>query len=412
MNSKYKSLFLFIIAFLLVISDSKYLINIGVNTYIEYFVIGILTCFSLYTFFKLDNFERKNSRIPFLIINFLLNIGIVLQSMPLSTKIRLILTMISLSSLMMFSGAIIKDNKSIKIFSYGMFFGVLTCILMNIITSTPLLEKLYDKHYSLAMNFGFTGGMEFKNYYAFTILACFMGLYIYNKKTKMDYLLLFILVVMELISGSKGSYLSFFVFLILMNLKKYKFKRKFDKHIKRIIVFVVLISGFFVAKFTFNNILINSDTYAYRIRGVNNYINRVKNDPYHLLFGNAAMAYYGSDNLGTSRGHNYVTNIKRYLTTTKLNGYNGSYEMGFINALIKNGIIGIIGYFITYYYILKKAYNNCGYSRFMIIVCVFIVLLLSSLVESFICNIHGIFGIYCYLLINGLLYNQKSLKEN
>jgi len=407
MNKLTKSHINFVIFFLLIVANSRYLVDEGLSSYLEYFVHGILTALSCYTFIKDKKDDKIKTIIIFFIVVVFFSIGIMLQGLIISTKIRLIFTMVTLAAYIILSGNLLNNYKNIRSASYGMFIGTIFTTFIGIITGTSMNETIYDKTYRLIADVGFTGGLQFKNYYATVVLASFMGIYLYYKyeqKKKIDFFMLILLCILELLSGSKGGYLLFIVFIILQQFKKLNIKNKIkiSKGVKYISVIIIMLISIFIFKWGYNNILVTSSTYGYRMRGVENYINYVKNDYFHLIFGNAEMAYSNSK---------YVQNIRNFLIKNNIEAYNGSYEMGFINALIKNGVLGLIGFIICYYIIVKKAllFNEKEYK--VTIISILIVLLISSLVESYVCNIHAIFGVYCYILMSGII-NMAENKEN
>jgi hypothetical protein len=136
-------------------------------------------------------------------------------------------------------------------------------------------------------------------------------------------------------------------------------------------------------------VVLSSSTYGYRFRGVRNYLKYAWGDWYHLIFGNAEMAWSGL-------GEHYVQTVQKVV------GWDGTYEMGFINTLIKNGILGLIGFAWMYIYFVRVTMGSKKRWPKVINLSVLSVLLVSSLVESFVCNIHSIFGVYCYLLMAGV----------
>jgi hypothetical protein len=132
----------------------------------------------------------------------------------------------------------------------------------------------------------------------------------------------------------------------------------------------------------------SSSTYGYRFRGVRNYLNYAKGDWFHLIFGNAEMAWSGA-------GAHYVQTIQKTV------GWDGTYEMGFINTLIKNGVLGLGGFAVMYVHLIRVTLKSKKSEFCRMNLTLLSVLLVSALVESFVCNIHSIFGVYCYLVMAG-----------
>ena len=273
------------------------------------------------------------------------------------------------------------------------------------ISNTTLIEKVYSNALS---NVGFNGGIIYKNYYGAILVASFIGIFIYYsnyKKRKIDFVSLILIFCCLIMSNSKGGLLLLLLFVgLYFAIFKWKildkFKVKEKKYNKVILVMLTILLMIILMILGYKYILSNSSTYAYRIRGVVNYISFYKNDLFHLMFGNSEMAFRDSE-------YSYVENIRIFLTQNGMNGYEGSYEMGFINVLIKNGIVGIIGFVFIYIIIIHRAKRRNLIEK-QYIYMIILVLLVSSLVESYVCNIHAIFGISCYMFINGLLEIGKK----
>ena len=305
---------------------------------------------------------------------------------------------------MIFSRFYLNGYKYMRDAAYGMFFGVIANTLICLITNTTVLEPIYDNILFIPLRYGFTGGMQMKNMLSTTALASFMGIIFYyrhEEKKNIDLVMLFILTLLQIISISKGGLIFFVLFIILELFDKEKskiFEKKFTLGLKVVItcmIFVLIIIGGY---FTYNNFLKKSYTYGFRIRGIENYIDMVKKDKFHLFFGYAEMAF-------ADKSKTYMANIRGFLLSKGYyDAWGGSYEAGFINTLIKNGILGLIGFFIIYIWIIKKALSLNRRREKILIIGILIILLVSSLVESYVCNIHQIFGIFCYLTMTGLLY--------
>ena len=398
-----KSHIIFFTFFMLVISNSSFLVNLNLRKYFEYFTLGLLTFEIIICFFR-EKKHLKDIKI-FIIVTILFSIGLLLQPhLIIATKLRLVLTMIALSSFMILSKSYLNSYKNIRISAYGMLCGLIATFLIGLITNTNVFERVYDNVFIIPLKTAFNAGIKYKNMYSTIVLSIFIGIFLYYKnkeKKKIDLICLVILPFLLLFSVSKGGYI-IFEFICTFNLKKVIDKFNFKL---KIILFCLVIGGLIIpSSFIYSKFIGTSETYAYRIRGVENYINYIQKDYFHMFFGYSEIAF--------SKDGNYIENIKIFLKMNGMDGMNGSYEMGFINTLIKNGIIGIIGFVISYIWILKNAFslkNSCEKKH---VICILLVLLVSSLVESYVCNIHQTFGIFCYLTMTGLLYIGSQNQED
>ncbi len=408
-----KTSIIFFTFFMLVISNSKYLIDIKLNSYFEYFILGLLSLEIIYYFIK-SNKDKKDIYI-FIVIIILFLTGLILQNLSIIIKLRLIFTMIALTIYMFLSNNYLNSYENMKAASYGMFFGIIITTFISLITGTSLLEKVNDNILFFPIKYGFNGGIEYKNMFSTTITAIFIGIFLYFnyvKKNKIDLIILIVLLILQICSASKGGYIIFGLFLILeifnhINKKSSSIKKSFPFKSKVLVIISLLIFSIFVSRIVYDKFLLKSSTYSYRIRGVDNYLRVVKNDKFHLYFGCAEKAF-------ANNKLNYAENIRKYLMENNINGDNGTYEMGYINIIIKNGLIGFIGFIIGYIWIIRKASSLSQSRERTLIIGIFIILLISSFVESYICNIHQIFGIYCYLIMMGIfdIAKHKEINSN
>lgn len=404
-----KTNYVFILSILLVLENSLFFIKFNTNIYIEILSCLMLEFGVLFSFFKENKTNIKNKISLACIILFMMIIGILLQKMDLMIKCKQVFVAVILVTIILLSKKFLNNSKYIKVFSYGIIFGLFIATFLSLISNINVTEISSEG----LLNYGFNGGLQYKNYFATTALASLMGLlinYRYFKRSLIDVILVIILCIFIFLSSSRGAYLLLVIFVliiyadtILRFVKGILTRIKTNKIYYRIlcIIFTVVISLGFIFFFYY---LMHSRNYMYRVRGIQNYLNYYRNDYFHLVFGNSEMAF-SNPNLS------YVENIRQ-----TIQGYNGSYEMGFINILVKNGFIGIIAYMLMYYYLIKNALQNAKskiYSKKLnyISISILILLLISSFVEAYICSVHTLFGIYCYLLIHGLQnINQKEVQ--
>lgn len=392
-----KKSIILITVILLTTGNSSALISKGVNSYVEYFayfllIVEVWLCY-------LNQFTRttvKDILLKFIPVIFFFSIGLILQDMPNGTKLRLIFTMFAIATTMLPAEKYLNGFVYIRSASYGIFVGTIITTLLALATHVSLWEYSHEGF----LNYGFTGGIQYKNYYAAAVIASFMGLFLYNKYEKirkMDLIVMGVEILLIFISNSRGGYLILFAFLIFSNIDLLKYIRKKDRAIFLLIVITVMV---LVAYQLYIAIAFNSGTYMYRIRGVLNYLTYCDGDVFKLLFGDAAMAFKDGS--------------ARYVWTIRANvGADGSYEMGFINVLIKNGIIGIIGYAFVYFHFIKTIIKEKAWKYKVPNIAILCTLLVSSLVESYVCSIHAIFGVYCYLVMAGIcgIVKEKNSKH-
>ena len=157
----------------------------------------------------------------------------------------------------------------------------------------------------------------------------------------------------------------------------------------------IITVGILLFVWAFITLITVSGTYAIRYRGVFGYLDYVKGDWFGILFGNA----------GTVWGHPYLDYIARL---RQMIGWNTSFEIAFLNTLIKNGVLGLLGFLLIFAHKAVYGHRMGTKKTKLMLYTVLTILLLSSLVESFVSNLHSIFGIVCYLYMAGLCGMSRS----
>lgn len=398
------NILIFITMIIMILGNSKLLVDHGIESYVEYFGYALLMLGVIYTFITSNPIKDikkwKKTIIMILVVGFLFSFGIMIQGLSFGTKIRLVATMGVLAIIPFAADNYMNTFEKIRSASYGILAGTVITTILALIGGSKVLETSYEG----VLSIGFRGGVEFKNFYAADILASFMGIFFYyryrdsyrNIKIKrMDLIVMCIEGILIFLSSSRGGYLLFIIFLLSTLYEKCKSIEIKKLYICEIIAGILMVIGLIIA---FKFILPKSSNYMYRIRGIENYFKYLKGDWFHLIFGNSQMAF------GDSR-YTYIVNIRRHV------GWNGSYEMGFINTLIKNGILGIAGFVIIFAHYIRQIFKCSNWRLKTASLSVVSVLLFSSMVESYVCNIHAFFGVYSYLVMCGISGMIKKEEE-
>ena len=139
----------------------------------------------------------------------------------------------------------------------------------------------------------------------------------------------------------------------------------------------------------YQEIMRNSFNYMMRINGFLNYINHPTTDFIKILIGNAKELYVSD--------FDYVTQFRR------LYGWNESVEFALLDILIKNGIIGLIGYIVIFYILIRTFIKSENWEYKSTGIAIAVMFLISALVENYIQSIHFPIGIYCYLVMGGIV---------
>ena len=378
-----KYFFLNLSIFIITLSGSLFIVNMEMQNALEFLGYGIFLSIIFIHYRRICyGYKKKYLNRTVFILGILFALGILVQSLTWMTKFSLIFTMIVIVfSAIIFEGFLI-SFKDIRNLSYAILYGVVISFVLAICTGIGLFDGSEG-------TLGFNGGILFKNYFGSDVLAVFIGLFLnakYGCKYRLDKYVMAVCVILIFLSMSKGAIMLFFFFLFAFSLDKVrKIKREQRNKILFIIAVVVMISSVFF----YVNYAMNIDTYMYRIRGLLNYLDYYEEHIYYMVFGSAEMAY--------EKDVPYVDAIRSTV------GWDGTLEFAWLNILIKNGLLGVVGYiiiFIRSYNVMFLKTND--WSLRTPCFAITTICMLSSFVEPYIQSIHAVFGVYCYLIMASL----------
>lgn len=376
---------------LITLSISKPIINIGAGNIVEYsglliILIGMFKSIS----FKKNKQNKQNIRLLGIVL-FVFSIGLILQDMDITKKIELVLSMFILSSIAIMPSPFMNNHNVLKAISNAIMLALVISCVMSLVTGVTIVTGASE---GIIVKYGFDCGLEHRNYYSYTVFAAFMCDYLFMKITR-SYSrkpMLFIEILLMLVSNSRSALLLLAIFFIICNFNKIRT----SKHCKSIIVSFMILLGIIVGVPIYKVLATNSETFFFRINGLNNYLSMYRGDMFHILFGNAAMAFKDS-------GLGYDYNIRSVI------GWNGSTELVILNVMIKNGVIGFIGYFLIFRNSLKKIITSGN--TFYSFLAMWTTFLISAFVESYVANINYIYTIVCYMVlanVTGLVSKNKE----
>lgn len=323
-----KYFFLNLSIFIITLSGSLFIVNMEMQNALEFLGYGIFLSIIFIHYRRICyGYKKKYLNRTVFILGILFALGILVQSLTWMTKFSLIFTMIVIVfSAIIFEGFLI-SFKDIRNLSYAILYGVVISFVLAICTGIGLFDGSEG-------TLGFNGGILFKNYFGSDVLAVFIGLFLnakYGCKYRLDKYVMAVCVILIFLSMSKGAIMLFFFFLFAFSLDKVrKIKREQRNKILFIIAVVVMISSVFF----YVNYAMNIDTYMYRIRGLLNYLDYYEEHIYYMVFGSAEMAY--------EKDVPYVDAIRSTV------GWDGTLEFAWLNILIKNGLLGVVGYIIIF----------------------------------------------------------------
>lgn len=393
---KIKEINIFISFFLITISNSIFLTSLGINNIFE--MIGYIIL--IYNVLKSCRKNIQNINIfLFLFILFTFFIGILLQNnLDWLIKFRLCLSMFIIASISVISKGYINSLSEIRIISYSIFSGIIFSIVLACLGGNDLFTLAVEGSIS---SLGFNGGLQHKNYFSVDMIAIFIGLYYYNiyqNKKIWDKIIMILIVILLLLSNSRGGYIIFIIFLFISNMRYIK---KIKKEQRKILFGIIIFIGLCILVYLYNLILSNSGSYLIRIIGLVNFINYYSNDWFYIIFGNAEMAFSNIDS-------SYNENVRSVL------GWEGTTELAILSIFIKNGLIGFIGYILIFLQFIKVILQTENFKYKIMIFSILISFIISSSIETYIVNMHIVYGTFCYIVLSGLLgmeYNERRNKK-
>ena len=400
MKIKTNDLYLFATIFLLTLSHCVAYVGTKVEAIIEYSGYLLLLMGIIISFFRhRAKYRRAKTALIFFIVLVLLSIGIFLQDLTIFRKITLLFTVVAISIVSTLSERFLIEINKLRVMAYACLFGVLISTCICLILDVPIVR--YTSEATFGIIYYFNGGIRDKNV-ATMMIAIIISLYVCSKERgtpkPIDQIVSFLCALVLIAANSRGAWIEYLVFALMLNY------RRIGKVVKAHRVFFVLFIVLSVLPFIilfYNGFVMKSETYLFRYRGLMNYISKYRNDAFHMIFGNAEMAY--------KPGVEYAYAVR------SVTGWNGTIENSWLNILIKSGILGIIAYIIIFVRAIITAIKCDNVFYKTIYLSVTVMLIISSFVAIYIQTIHGLFGIYCYLvmgLFSRIIRDNRYFKAN
>ncbi len=372
--------------FIIILSESVFFINYGLDDTFELIGYSILLICIIYSFFK---HEKKKTKLLFSFLVFLLltSVGFLIQDLTLKRKVILLFTTFTIAVVTHLSNHTIENDSTIKELSYTIFYSIIIASVLAIFSGIGIKDPVDSTSGGIIpISFGLNFGIHYKNYFAADMIAVFIGIYNYYKyhqKNKKDTLFLLIVSFMIIMSNSKGGILLFVIVLLAF---KFDMLEKLNKYKRQFYIVLLFVIGLITSIYIYNNVILNISTYAYRYRGLINFLDYFSKDKYHLMYGISSLVY--------------DKNLSYVMTVRSMTGFDGSLEMAWLNILIKSGIVGVVGYFILFAKYVVRTIKEKDFKYKTKQIVIIVVLLFSSLVEAYIQSVHCIFAIFLYLLFN------------
>ena len=378
-----RSALLFVSFVLLTLGNSVVFTNIGLASLFEYGGLFIILVGIVVGHFKDKLPGMFNHKSTYLLVLTLLLVGLLFQDLETGKLFRLIISMIILFFIAVFPNAFFR-RKSIPLIGWGILVGTLISVMFSLLMGESVVTQAEG---GLINSVGFSGGMEHRNFFAYFMIAAFasfaFGYKYYKKPAYFMFGLLSVFLI--LLSNSRSAMLSLIIFVVVIIVCS---KKSFKKApgLFYLLFFLVIFALFSAVASRF------SGTYSYRTNGLINYINYYKDDTFHMFFGNAEMAF-SNDKLG------YADTVRSVV------GWDGTVELPALNILIKNGIFGLVGYFIIFVRLFSINVKKDFYKKYYwaILIC----FVFSAFVESFLANINMAFTVFAYSFLNFIISDRR-----
>lgn len=387
---KKNSIYIFIISFLLMISSSLYLSEIGINSsllYLGYFLILL----KIYKSLLKSKEVIYTQFFQVLLIVFLLSIGILIQNLEIKQKIILVLAYFLMASFTILGKYFLKSIDDLKIVSYAILMGYIIVCVLSLIVGTSIIASVGEGVFS----FGLTGGMGHKNIVAASLLVGLISIYTYiilGKKRNFDMYLVYIYILLIFLSGSRTIWIMTIIFFIISNMYIIKNLSKLKRYIFK---FIITLLSIIIISIVIKYVLLESQNYLFRLLGVISFWDLHKDDYYHLVFGFSEIVYNSSNS--------YFENV--WSLTEGI----GTFEMGFLNIIARMGIIGFVGYVVLFNIILKKAKKIENIKKRYILYGIVYTMLFSGFVELYIVSVQYVYTIMTLCIISFLSINSKEI---
>lgn len=375
--------------FVLTIQNSSVLIAMSISRAIEYIGLALLLFGGISSVIESYGKQRRQWTKLFLLCVVLMCIGLLRQDLKGSRILYLCISYVLLAFVAIFPNDFLSSPKIYREIAKAVLMATIVATILCLVNDYSVLTGASE---GIIVNYGFNGGMEHRNYYAYSMLGCFI-LYdldktIFRKRKKGMLILSFILMV---ISNSRGCLIIFAVYYVFANYRMWTIQGIGKKVTRLLIVIVMVLIGIPA----YQLVVSNSETFSFRVNGLNNYINYVTGDWEHIVFGNAAMAF-------AETGMTYDQNIRSVI------GWNGSVELVVLNIMIKSGLIGLVAFvliFINFFRKIRRMKWDTIEARTYAIYFSFLV---SALVEAYVGTLNLMYSPLCYMLLATLPYMQAE----
>lgn len=376
---------------LITMSNMKILIARGLDDPIAYLGYGIILVIILRTLSTVDRSVRRKSLFFAAVCGALLCIGIAMQPMDISLKIRLIVTVLIFDAIAVLADAVIVDFAGLRIASYGVFLGIVVAAGLTMLFGGSVVSVINEGS-GFFGEWGLNCGLSHKNYFAMMLFASFSCLSICAVNAKlqpMDILIMMVELVLIYLSHARIVWLLLLLFSLVLLMSRF---RVLGGNISGVAAAIIAIAVglviFFCIQWVFTNYISKSMTYMARFNGLMNWFRYCSDDWMRLLFGDAA-SFFGT-------AESYYDNFRT------LTGKSGAVDMAVLNIMIKTGFIGLFGYVLVFARMIFCAVRSENKKIRIAIFAILLPLIVSMFSENCVSTISISYVTLCCLALSGL----------
>lgn len=152
-------------------------------------------------------------------------------------------------------------------------------------------------------------------------------------------------------------------------------------------IIVAIVGILWLSRYSFN--------FSIRLKTLYIYIELYGDKMFEMLFGQSGTIY------ASDRGY--------FDSWRALTGSEGTFEIGYLNILVKNGLVGLITYCFMMFYPLMSAMKAKDGRKIYLLMLVIVPLFFSGIIELFIQNIKVYYSVFCWSAIS-MIHNNADPK--
>lgn len=341
--------------------------------------LGLLLLLSLIIFHIFKKGVIKSKLFIFFFVLVLFSLSFLFQTLTLKQVLMAFLFYLTLCMLVFFGLYILKKPSDYFWWGMGMFVAIIVGFIFDPIKIISQMQSLSRVRIH--------GNYMHPNAFASVLFSTYTIFHVHkiienNKKIPYSCISA-LLIILIILSNSRGYILLTIIFIIVCNLYKIKI---FPRWVKPIVYVLICISSSYIIWYFWNYYVSLDGSYMSRINGILS----MNIDEKYMLFG------YGM----VSSGEIDYSIIE-----------DGSMEIAWAKLFYKNGIIGIGIFIFLLMYCFKKGIYKCKSKQQLCYIAIFLTFIIGSFVESNLVTIFNMNPIYTWTILSSLPYIRLDNKS-